>query len=106
RIWLYSRPTIGEATIIAIVRGSSTTLDSVAVNRISSWVNTGNRNIEPMSIANTMPAISVPDANVGSRNIRRSMTGAVAVSSRITNATRPTAATYLPITMVVESNQS
>ncbi len=59
---------------------------------MSSWVNTGRRNIEPISIANTTPEITVPDANVGSRNIRRSTTGATAVSSRITNAMSPTPA--------------
>jgi hypothetical protein len=62
------------------VRGNSSTPDWVAEKCISSWVNTGSRNIEPISIANTRPEITVPDANVGSRNIRRSTTGATAVS--------------------------
>ena len=67
--------------------------DCVAENFIISCVKTGNRNIEPISIANTTPAMNVPDANVGSRNIRRSTTGAVAVSSRMMKAASPTPAT-------------
>ena len=47
----------------------------------------------PISIPNITNAISVADANVGSLNSRRLTTGAVAVSSRITNATSATTAT-------------
>lgn len=43
---------------------------------------------------------------MASRNIRKSTTGATAVSSRMMKAASPTPAMYVAITILLESNQS
>ncbi len=60
----------------------------------------------PMSIAYMTPPMTVADANVLSRKMRRLTTGAFAVSSRMTNDESDTAATNDSAVMTGESNQS
>ena len=92
-------------TMLKNGRWDSKCSSTVAVKPSSSCMKMGSRNMLAISMANITAPISVPLANTGSLKSRRFTTGALAVSSRMTNAARPKTAISTITVMTRESNQ-